>query len=193
MAWEICIAFWITHGCAGFVLTQRLCNLRDVAPMELADLKSRWESLCMGWNDEVDYSPHLCILTGGPDCWVTPARAGLLPSWKGMAGCLMAFAAKSLLINQAPPICESEFLGERNLPWVELSWTLISMQVSSSKSRGRSWDARLPGARKQTVWEENGWTGKNAKERLRDWSFHASGTGEAKERTLCFSAQGSFM
>ena len=131
-----------THGCAGFLLTQRLCDLCDVVLMELADLKTRWGSFCMGWNDEADYSPHLCILTGSPDCWVTPAGAGLLPYWKGMAGCLMAFATKSLLINQAAPICESEFLKERNLPWIELSWTLMSMQVSSSKSGGSSWEAQ---------------------------------------------------
>ena len=70
----------------------------------------------MGGGDEADSSPHLCIPTGSPDCWVTPGRAGLLSYCKGMTGHLIAFATERLLINQAVPICESEFLRERNLP-----------------------------------------------------------------------------
>lgn len=70
----------------------------------------------MGGSDEADYLPHLCILPGSPDCWVTPVRAGLLSYCKGMTGHLIPFATESLLINQAVPICESEFLRERNRP-----------------------------------------------------------------------------
>ena len=70
----------------------------------------------MGGSDEADYSPHLCILTDSCDCWVMPVRAGLLSYCKGMTGHLIAFATECLLINQAVPICESEFLRERNLP-----------------------------------------------------------------------------
>ena len=136
----------------------------------------------MGGSDEADYSRHLCTLTGSPDCGVTPGRAGLPSYCKRMTGPLIAFATESLLITQAVPICESEFLRERNLPWIELSWTLTPMQASTSKRGGSSREARLLGSGTQTLWQNGSqkiWKRKAeglTLPFLRNWGSHRKGT-----------------
>ena len=154
-----------------FWTPQDLC---DVALIEPQDLKTWWEIFCVGWSDDADYSPYLRALVGRPDCRMMWARAGFLPCWKGIMGRLMAFATKSLLINQVVPVCESESA----LSGVNLNSDANAGKVfKKAKATPGKWGLLVL---EPTLWGENGCTKKDERERqrkatgmifpvLRDW------------------------
>lgn len=113
--------------------------------------------------------------------WLIAGWCGLqqrlppLLKWGG-GGYLMAFPIKSLLIHQAA-FSRREICLERSYPKLR-----HTMQVNSSESGCRSWEARLFCAGKHTLWEENGCrtkTRKQEKEKLKEFYFLCSGIGEA--------------